>query len=401
MIRLDRARSALACILVAFAAGALAAETVRPEVGHPLKAAEAYYKSGKHRQAMAKIEEADHVGHKTAYEEFLIEQLRGAVANASGDLHTAVRAFQKVLATGRLGAREKLAITEAVAVDYYKLKDYGKAAEWSQRYFKEGGKDAAIRTVELQSYYLAHNCKAVSSMLEPVAQGEAGRKPSEEELQILANCYLRQNDNAGYVSAIEKLVLHYPKKSYWTDLLARVQKKPGFSDRLSVHVYRLRFATGNFTTPADYMELAQLALQAGMPAEAKKVMDKGYAEGVLGKGAEAARQGRLRDLVARSLETWERERGKNEQQARALPDGDELVKLGFNYVYEGKADKGLALMREGIRKGTRRGEDAQLRLGEAELQAGRKAHAVKTLRGVRGKDGTADLARLWILQARS
>ena len=39
--------------------------------------------------------------------------------------------------------------------------------------------------------------------------------------------------------------------------------------------------------------LAQLALQAGYPVEAKKVLDQGYAAGMLGKGSEAARQKRL------------------------------------------------------------------------------------------------------------
>jgi hypothetical protein len=103
------------------------------------------------------------------------------------------------------------------------------------------------------------------------------------------------------VNAIEKLVVHYPKKEYWTDLLSRVQKKPGFSDRLGVDVYRLRFATGNNAHPSDYMEMAQLAIQAGVPAEAKLIVDKGYAAGVLGTGKDAERHGRLRDLVAKSL----------------------------------------------------------------------------------------------------
>ena len=55
------------------------------------------------------------------------------------------------------------------------------------------------------------------------------------------------------------------------------------------------------TTAADYMEMAQLLLQAQLPAEAKTVVDKGYAAGVLGTGAEAARQQRLRDLVNKNV----------------------------------------------------------------------------------------------------
>ncbi len=398
-----RARLAVACVLLAFGATLVAAaDTVRPEVGNPLKAAQAAMKAGRHKEALAEIGKAEAASNRTAYENFLIQQMRGSAALAAGDNAGAVKAFEAVLATGRVSGREHLQMVEAVAVAHYKLKDYGNAAKWAQRYFKDGGTDPAMRTVLLQSYFLGNDCASVGKMLGPVTEETNGRKPTEEELQILANCYLRQKDTGGYVGAIERLVVYYPKKEYWTDLLSRVQKKPGFSDRLSVHVYRLRLATGNLTTAADYMELAQLALQAGVPAEAKMVMDKGYAAGLLGKGEHADRHGRLRDLIAKNLAESQQKRAQEEQDALAAKDGNDLVKVGLNYVYEGKGDKGLALIEQGIRKGgIRRPEDAKLRLGEAQLQAGHKAKAVQTFKTVHGNDGAADIARLWVLEARA
>jgi hypothetical protein len=286
-----------------------------------------------------------------------------------------------------------------VAVAHYNKKEYGEAAKWTQRYFKEGGTDPAMRTVLLQSYYLGNDCNNVNRML--AGAGE-DRRASEEELQILANCYLRQKDTGGYVNAIEKLVVSYPKKEYWTDLLSRVQKKPGFSDRLGVHVYRLRLATNNLTTTNDYLEMAQLALQAGVPAEAKAIVDKGYEVKLLGVGKDAERHQRLRDLVEKSLAESQKSRAKDEQEALAAKDGNDLVKVGLNYVYEGKADKGLPLIEQGIKKGgLKRPEDAKLRLGEAQIYAGKRSQGVQTLRTVHGDDGTADIARLWILHARA
>ena len=88
---------------------------------------------------------------------------------------------------------------------------------------------------------------------------------------------------------MEKLVTHYPKKEYWVDLLSRVQRKPGFSDRLALDAYRLSLATGSMTAPADYMEMAQLALQAGFPAEASRSSTRAIASGALGTGAQAER----------------------------------------------------------------------------------------------------------------
>jgi Flp pilus assembly protein TadD len=181
-----------------------------------------------------------------------------------------------------------------------------------------------------------------------------------------------------------------------------VQKKSGFSDRLGVNVYRLRFATNNAGTANDYMEMAQLAMQAGVPAEAKVIMDKGYAAGQLGKGDQAERHERLRKLVDTTLEEKKASREADEKEALAAKDGNAQVTVGLNYVYEGNAAKGLPLIEQGIKKGgLKRPEDAKLRYGEALLHAGRKDRAVQVLRDVRGTDGTADLARLWVLHARA
>ena len=78
------------------------------------------------------------------------------------------------------------------------------------------------------------------------------------------------------------------------------------------------------------------------------------------------------------------------------------MRIGLNYVYEGNAAKGIALIEQGIKKGgLKRPEDAKLRLGEAQIYAGNKQRGVQTLRDVKGNDGTADLARLWVLHARA
>jgi outer membrane protein assembly factor BamD (BamD/ComL family) len=398
-----RLRAFFCAALIASAAGfALPAHAqstgVRPEVGKPLQEAQSLIRARKYREALAKVNEADAVANKTPNETLLIQQMRGSAASAAGDSETAVKAYEAVLNSGRVSGREALQMVQAVAVGYYKNRDYAQAAKWTQRYFKEGGTDPAMRTMLLQSYYLSGDCGSVNRL---VAVDES-RGVSEEELQMLLNCYQRSRDNGGYVATMEKLVVHYPKKEYWTDLLARVQKKPGFSDRLALHVYRLRLATGNLKDANDYMEMAQLALQAGFPAEAKQVVDKGYEVKALGTGKDAERHARLRALVEKSVAASQQERAKDEREALAAAGGDELVKLGMNYVFEGKADKGLPLMEQGIKKGgLKRPEDAKLSLGEAQLIAGHRNRAAQTLRTVSGNDGAADIARLWVLNARA
>lgn len=375
-------------------------ESVRPEVGKPLQAAQELIKARKYKEALAKIADAENAGNKTAYESFLIQQMRGSAAMAAGETETAIRSFEAVIASGRLSPPEQLKIIQALASMHYRAKDYPKAATWASRFMKEGGTDPQMRTVLIQAHYLNNDCASVSKLLQGVAQGEeqSGRRPGEDELQIMSSCYVKQKDNAGYLTALEKLVTYYPKKDYWADLVNRIQRKPGFSDRLSLDVFRLKLATGNLSSAADFMEMTQLALQAGVPAEARKIVEQGFAAGALGTGADAERHKRLRDLALKTDEAPAN--GAAEAAAAASKDGAALVNNGFNQVAKGQADKGIALMEKGIRiGGLRRPEDAKLHLGIALLQGGHKARAIQTLKSVQGVDGTADLARLWVIHA--
>lgn len=387
---------------LAHASGAEQSAALRPEVGKPLQAAQELMKAKKYKEALAKVREADSVAGKTPNETFTIERMRSAAAYALGDRETAAKAFEAVLAANRLSSAEKLTVIQALATTYYQAKDYSKAATWFSRYLSEGGNDPAIRALLTQTYYLAGDYGRASKELQAEIQAEekAGRAPGEDRLQLWANSALRQDDKAGYVHALEKLVAYYPKKEYWADLLIRVQQKPGFADRLLLDVFRLKLATGQLTAAEEYMEMTQLALQAGFPAEAVKAIEQGFKSGVLGNGAEAARQKRLRDLALKSAADDLASMGKEEREAAANKDGAGQLNLGYAYVTTGQFEKGIALMEQGIKAGgMKRVDDAKLHMGIAYLQAGQKAKAIETFKSVRGTDGTADLARYWVIQA--
>jgi hypothetical protein len=149
------------------------------------------------------------------------------------------------------------------------------------------------------------------------------------------------------------------------------------------------------------MEMAQLALQAGLPTEGRAVVDKGFAAGTLGTGEQAERHKRLRDLPIKQEAEAKVSIDKQLQEAAAAKDGNALVQAGYALASMGQHDKGIALIEQGIAKGgLKRPEDAKLRLGLALLQSGKhKTRAVQTLRSVQGADGAADLGRLWAVYA--
>ena len=380
----------------------LAQESLRPEVGKPLQAAQDLIKTGRYREALAKVHEAEG-GSRNANETYLIERMRIAAASGAGDADTASKSFEILNGTGKVSGPDKMRMIESIAGTYYRSQQYAKSMQWSQRYLREGGTSPAIRTMLIQSQYLSGDFAGAAKelMVEILGAERSGIPPTEDRLKLLLNAASKQGDNNAYVYAMEKLVTYYPKKEYWVDLLSRMQRKTNFSDRLSLDAYRLSLATGSMSAPADYMEMAQLALQADLASEGKQVITKGMSSGALSTGTQADRAKRLQALVDKKLADDTASRVEDEKQAAAAKTGDAMMALGMNLVYAGQAAKGVQLMQEGIAKGgLKRPEDAKLHLGIGQLAAGDKAKAQATFKTVQGTDGTADLARLWALYAR-
>ena len=381
--------------LTALLSSSYAAETVRPEIGNPLLAAQNLMKAGKNKEALAKLRELDAVGGKSANENYLIERTRAAAATKAGDNDAAARSFEALLASGKLSAGEAAQFSEGLVGIYMRARDYGKANAAILRQLKERN-DPKLRAYLMQNYYNMGN--TAQFMQELRAEEKAGRVPSEDAYGMLANLQNKSNDKNGYVATIEKLATYYPNANYWNDLLNRVTGKSGFASRLAVDVYRLKFQNNLIKKPSEFMEMSQLVLQAKAPAEAVKVVERGYKAGALGTGAEASRHQRLKDLADKEAAAQLAAAAATEATLTRDGDHDGLAALGYGLVQAGKTAQGLKLIEAAVKSGKMKyPEDGKLRLGEAYHAAGKKAQAIATLKTVGGKEGTADLARYWIM----
>lgn len=375
-------------------------KAVRPEVGKPVQAALDLLKTRKTKEAMAKLREADAVAGKSPYEAYLVDRVKAQALATAGDASAAAQAFEAAATSSAAPAAERIALLGAAAGQYYSARAYGKAAALAQRYAKEGGSDPAIRALYVQSLYLANDFAAVQREVGAEIRNaeKAGRKPGEDQLQMLAQAQLKLDDKAGYAKTMETLVRHYPSKETWQSVIYTARQSGGMGDRLALDLARLQMATGTLKSTSDFESAAQLALQEGYPIEAKKYIDQGFAASQLGQGNDAQRHGRLRDMAERNLAEDKKTLAAEEAKAQAAPDGTAALKTGFNLVLHGQQDKGIALMEAGLKKGgMKRPDDAKLRLGYAYFLAGNKGKAAQTFKSVGGTDGAASLAGLWLL----
>jgi hypothetical protein len=399
-------KSLRALTLALIAAGCVSvaqAQAVRPEVGKPLQAASELLKAGKAREALAKVREADAVGGKNGQEQLMIDRMKGAAAQRAGDNGTAIQAFEAVFNSGKLGGSEQAQVAETLAFAYSQNRDNAKATQWANKAQQLGASSPQLKQLQayLQSQSGDYGAIAKDSAAAVSAAEQAGRRPAEDDLLRLADAYQHTNANAAQSATLEKLVAYYPKKEYWNALLGRLPRKPGFSDRFALDVLRLKLATGNLSKTEEFMEMAQLSLQSGYAAEAKAVVDKGFASGALGTGAEAERHKRLRDLAIKQDAEMRANLEKNIAAATAAKDGNDLVQVGTVLASMGQPEQGAALIQQGIAKdGLKRPEDAKLRLGQALAQNPKtRSKGQQTLRSVQGADGAADLGRLYAVLA--
>lgn len=337
----------------------------------------------------------------------LAAALLGAAAAGNAapafDAHAAEAALQR----GDLPQGERLALLRGLADAALQRKDYADTIVWAQRYLAAGGTEVDVRPLLVPAYQARGDYANAARELqwEVQAAQRAGKAPGEDRLLLLKDCYAHLNDANALAWSLEQLVTWYPRKEYWGELLDRTQHRPDFGQPLALDVNRLRFLTGTLGGAAAHLNLAAQAQLAGFPAEALRVLDRGFGAGVLGSGADAPRQRELRRQLADQVAQQDRRLAQAgaERAAAASPDGNELVRLGFAYVTLGKPDRGLPLMEQGVRKpaADQKPQYARLHLGIAYVLAGQRARAMQVFANVGGRHGAADLARLWSLYTRN
>ena len=388
----------------AAAAAAAPKDTVRPELFKLLDPAQIkpLMDAKNYAEIQNRVTQAEAFPNRTPYEDYVVNRMKLSLGSATNNNAIAMPALESVIASGRLAPNEQVDFIQALANMHYNAKDYPKAIEWFKRYQKESPTPEKVSAALTRAYYLGGDYASAKTALLPAIEAteKAGQKPSEEDLRLLASSANKVKDDAGYLVALEKLVAHYPSDDFWTDLLNRgVARKSGFDAQTNmINVYRLEAAAVKQMAPEEYVDLAELSLRDGFPTEAKKAIDAGYAAGVLGKGANAKTHSSLRDKANKGAADDAKNIAAGEAGASKAKTGAGLVNLGWAYATMDQGDKGVGFIQQGIAKGgLKNAEEAKLRLGMAQVRAGKKAEAIQTFQTVKGGGGAGDLAKYWIV----
>lgn len=354
-------------------------EVLSAEVGRHLQQAQAALKSRHYEKAMAAVNAAQEVKGKTGYDSYVIAQMAAAVAAQAGRPDVTIRAYDALMANPRTTHAEKAQMLQAEASLAYKAKDYAATEKAASRYLREIGPNATMEALLVQCPYLQKNWPATVKAARGViaAQQKKGARPPENVLQMLAAASGALHDQKGQTDAYVALVKYYPRPQYWQNVIHTLVTDKTLSPRLVFNLQRLRLATGVLTDPADFQDMAERAVQIGLPKLGLDLLDIGYARHLLGTGPQAPAQARFRAFIAQQADKTRAALPEAVKAAREDDAAGPALTAGANLVLTGQVDEGLALMRTGLARKPRFPAIAQLEYGMAEMDGGRPRDALR------------------------
>ena len=367
--------------------------SISAKVAKPLKEVQDLLTAKNYQAALAKIAEAQAITGKSPYESYITDEMAGIIHVNLQDYPAAAKAFEGTVTSGQMEPDKVGARMKAVASLFYQAKDYPKAAEWAEK-TAAATNDPEMAVLAGQSYYLQKQFQpAADGLHKAVAMSQAnGTLPKEDWLQVLMSAEFELKNNKGVEGALEQLVTYYPKPKYWEDLLGMAQRNFKDSSRSGLDIYRLMLVTGAMSRPEEYSEMADVALKEGQPGEAKNVMDKAEAAGLLKDPAQKVK-------VSAAAAADQKELTAGAAAAKAQKTGDADIRFGVAFASYGQYDQAIEAIQRGIGKGVKDKDDAQLRLGIAYLQAGQRPQALDAFKAITPNTPSSAIARLWELQS--
>ena len=383
--------------LVAPPAYAQKAPSVSPKVGKPLQAAQEALKKKQFKEAVVAAEQAAAVSGKSPYETYLVNEILAIAYIQSGNYPKGVAAWEASLATGQMPPEQAQERIKQLAGVNYQAKNYPKAIEFAQRYIKEVRPDADMTVLIGQSHYLQKNFKQAAESLRGAVKAaeSAKRNPEKVWLELLMSAEYELGNQDAVASTMERLILLYPDPKYWAQFVDMSARTLRGNTHTELDVMRIKYHSGLMTTDKEYTQMAEIALQEGLPCEGKQVIEKGNATGVMGQAANKEREARLLALAAKQCDADTKTLPQGVAEAAKQAKGDATVKFGEAYWTMGDNEKAIELITAGIAKGVDNKDDAQLRLGIAHISAGRRAEGLAAFKSITAGSQSEKVANLW------
>jgi tetratricopeptide (TPR) repeat protein len=355
-------------------------------------------------EAISKLTELQGKSGKSPYDEYIINELMAFAQMNSQNFAEAARLFETSVGSEFMPAEDLPQRYKVLATLNYQTKTYDKAAQYGAKAVEADPADDNMVTLTAQAYYLGKDYTKALEFTQSFVDKQiaSNTAPKEQTLLLLRSACVNLDDMECTAKATEKLVSYAPKPEYWKQLLDPMFRAKGQNATSLLYTYRLAKAVDALNTSDEYLEYADLALQAGSPGEAQKVLEQGIQRQAFTTPSTTEQSKKQLDSAKRQAEADKVGLDKTAKDAagNAVGQRDHGVGLAF-YGYE-QYDKAVESLQRALTKsGVKSPAETQLLLGISQLAAGKKEDAKASFGAVKGDPQLERLAGLWALHAKA
>jgi hypothetical protein len=374
---------------------------ISKSIAGEMMAAQKAVQSEEWSEALNHLEAAEEKAPLTAYDVKSIEEFRAYSNVKLGNFRAAQTAYETSLSKGAYREEELVRVFRVL----FQLAAFNQQPSKALDYGQKGYRIGALRSNDLatmsQLYYQQGDCKnsAVWGDRAIGSSEQEGVAPKELLYQIKLQCASNANDAAAMEEALYSLVHLTNKISYWNNLI-RLERQDERDDLNTLMIYRVMFDTNSMLADTDYIEMAQLLGDAGLPGEAQMVLEKAIGSGIL-KDEHKERTLRLLNAMQTRADADKNGLPALEEEAARNSAGQLDMKLGE--VYFGVRDYPAAAeaINRGLRKGQiKRPDEAYVYLGRVWAAQHEPAAAKRAIAPLNALPGISPrVLRLWNLYA--
>jgi hypothetical protein len=371
-----RGRPLLLCLcafvgVAGLSAAAVAADKPKQEISRviakEITAAQKAMQANQWSEALKNLEEAEKKSPLSTYDKKTIFEFEGICNVRLNNLKAAQTAYEQAVATGGYTPDELPKTYRLLFQLAATNKQESKAIEYGKQASDAGSATDDDLLIMAQLYYQQKDCKnsGVWGDKAIAAFKKAGQPPKEVLYQLKLQCASDANDTAGMKAGLYDLIRLTNKTSYWNNLI-RLERQDEREDRNTLMLYRVMFDTNSMNADTDYIEMAQLLGDAGLPGEAYAVLDKAMSSGVV-KDDHKERTTRLLAALKTRADADKKSLPQLDAEAQKSTAGQLDAKLGEVYFGAGDYQNAATAISRGIGKGgVKQMDEAYVYLGRAQ-----------------------------------
>ncbi len=370
-------------------------------IGKDMSAAQKALQDGQWSEALRNLEAARSKAPLTNYDVRAIEEFTGFANIRLNDLKAAQTHYEAAVATGAYKTEELARIFRVLFLLAATNKQDAKAIEYGARAADAGSATDGDLMIMSQLYYQQKDCQnsVVWSDRAIAAFKDTGQPPKEVLYQLKLQCASNVNDRGSMKATLYDLVRLTNKTSYWNNLL-RLERQDERVDHNTLMIYRVMFDTHSMNADTDYIEMAQLLGDAGLPGEAQTVLEKAMSGGVL-KEEHKERTTRLLNAMQTRADSDKDDLPALEAEAAKNPAGQLDLKLGEVYFAAGDYQDTVIAINRALGKGQiKEWDEAYVYLGRAQAALKNVPEAKKAFEKLETVLNTSPrVLKLWNLYA--